>query len=207
MVYTYTFFRSFDACYDDRFSQQDLYSREVEPYVPQMFSGLNTTIFCFGMTGTGKTHTMQGSKTDPGIISRSVMDIVSRIKTMEQQGVATDVSLTFSFLEIYNEKVYDLLDPKPTELPVREDSNNNVIVSNLAEQSIDSYETFCDLYALGTSQRKTCMTKLNARSSRSHSMVMLKLTYTNQKPSDSQSPKKFIGRGMENDWMDLCCEY
>ena len=72
-----------------------------------------------------------------GIISRAVSHVVTHMQRLESQGEASEAVLTFSFLEIYNEKVFDLLEPKAAELPVREDTKGNVVIQNLAELNID----------------------------------------------------------------------
>ena len=58
--------RRFDAAYDASSTQAEIFQREIAPFIPHTLQGHNTTVFCYGMTGTGKTHTMQGSKADPG---------------------------------------------------------------------------------------------------------------------------------------------
>ena len=80
-----------------------------------------------------------------------------------------------SYLEIYNEKVYDLLDPSETSLNIREDHSRNVVIPNLAQVEVKSKEEFADNYHRGCSNRSTSPTSLNVYSSRSHAIVILKV--------------------------------
>ena len=75
----------------------------------------------------GKTHTMQGSQEDPGIIPRVVNQLFQEI---ERQSATGDMrfQVTVSYMEIYNEKVYDLLEFKDADLPIREDSAHNILI-------------------------------------------------------------------------------
>jgi kinesin family protein 22 len=117
----------------------------------------------------GKTHTMQGSEEEPGIIPRSIAQIMQMANDDES-------SVTVSYLEIYNEKVYDLLQPKEQDLPIREDQNHNIFIPNLAEVPIQSVSDFEVAYQNGCKNRTVAATKLNARSSRSHAILVVKIT-------------------------------
>jgi kinesin family member 22 len=178
----------FDSCYDSSSAQEDIFNNEIAPYVPNALCGRNTTIFCYGMTGTGKTYTMSGTPDNPGIIPRAVRLLFRQIAdTPSSKGV--DFKVYASFLEIYNEKVYDLLvrNSHSKDLPVRENYNGQVIVANLSEHVIEDYSSFASLYRCGMRNRATASTSLNSHSSRSHSMVVLKVAF-----SDPNVPRRRI---------------
>ena len=93
----------FDACYGPNTNQHDFFQQEVEPHLNITLSGHTATFFCYGMTGTGKSYTMQGSPDNRGIIPRVVAAMLAKLTPLE------DAELSMSYLELYNERVFDLL--------------------------------------------------------------------------------------------------
>jgi kinesin family protein 22 len=92
----------------------------------------------------GKTFTMQGSDEQPGLIPRVARKVVSlaaqHTAALASKGThASKCSVTVSYLEIYNEKVFDLLRPKTKDLPIREDTNKNIIIPDLAQVFLDRF--------------------------------------------------------------------
>lgn len=108
-----------------------------------------------------------------GIIPRAIKAILARKHS--QQHSHQEISVQMSFMEIYNEKVYDLLVPKDQDLQIREDQTRSIFVSNLAQPSVNTMEEFNSLYETGVKNRSTAATSLNSNSSRSHSIVSLKV--------------------------------
>eukprot|EP00823_Brevimastigomonas_motovehiculus_P007009 TRINITY_DN6028_c0_g1_i1.p1 TRINITY_DN6028_c0_g1~~TRINITY_DN6028_c0_g1_i1.p1 ORF type:complete len:821 (+),score=182.29 TRINITY_DN6028_c0_g1_i1:44-2506(+) len=165
---------SYDAVYDEKTTQNMIYEKEVFPCYSLLRSGINTTLFCVGMTNSGKTFTMAGDTKNPGIVPRVAQDIFVEMSTK-----MSDSRVWVSFLEIYNEKVYDLIEPKAFDLPLRETSTNRVVVANLSERLVENSEQMKGLYSLGCKNRKTGSTKLNLNSSRSHSVLIIKVALRN----------------------------
>lgn len=149
-----------------------------------LFQGLDVTIFAYGVTGTGKTYTMRGGLklADRGLIPRLLSNVFRRGKkiTKDSNG-ATIVDVTLSYYEIYNDKVFDLLQPPekrtPSGLPLRE-ANGKTIVVGLSEQPCEDLKDFETLYIEANNNRITAATKLNAHSSRSHAILRVKVTQT-----------------------------
>ncbi|KAJ2459584.1 hypothetical protein GGF42_001377 [Coemansia sp. RSA 2424] len=140
-----------------------------------MFSGMSATVFCYGVTGAGKTHTIQGTETEPGIIPRAVEHIF-----MHQQRDAYDYDIRISYYEIYKEAVFDLLkphDPSFAGLPIREDANRKIFVAGLSEKRVTSYEQFDSIYQKASGNRRTASTKLNNHSSRSHAILTVQVQW------------------------------
>lgn len=141
------------------------------------------TLFAYGVTGTGKTHTMRGGLklADRGVIPRLLSGIFRRSKkiTKESEG-ATEVQVALSYYEIYNDKVYDLLEPPenrtPLGLPLRAEANGKTVVVGLTERTCDDLKDFEKLYIESNNNRVTAATKLNAHSSRSHAILRVKIT-------------------------------
>jgi hypothetical protein len=150
-----------------------------------LFQGLDVTIFAYGVTGTGKTHTMRGGlkMSDRGVIPRLLSGIYRRGRkvTKDSEG-ETAVSVTLSYYEIYNDKVFDLFESpdkrSQTGLPIREKDGKSIVVG-LSEHACDDLKDFERLYIEANNNRSTAGTKLNAQSSRSHAILMVKITQTN----------------------------
>lgn len=149
-----------------------------------LFQGLDVTIFAYGVTGTGKTHTMRGGLklADRGLIPRLLSNVFRRgKKTAKDSDGATTVEVRLSYYEIYNDKVFDLLQPPerrtPSGLPLRE-ANGKTIVVGLSEQPCEDLKDFEKLYIEANNNRITAATKLNAHSSRSHAILRVKVAQT-----------------------------
>lgn len=149
-----------------------------------LFQGLDVTIFAYGVTGTGKTHTMRGGLklADRGLIPRLLSNVFRRgKKTAKDSNDATTVNISLSYYEIYNDKVFDLLQPPEQRtlsgLPLRE-ANGKTIVVGLSEQPCEDLKDFEKLYIEANNNRITAATKLNAHSSRSHAILRVKVSQT-----------------------------
>ncbi|KAH6976775.1 kinesin family protein [Ilyonectria destructans] len=174
---------AFNGVYDQSVSQEALYASEVAPYLNLLFQGYDVTIFAYGVTGTGKTHTMRGGLelADRGVIPRLLSGVFRRIKKiMRGSGGKTTVRVVLSYYEIYNDKVFDLLEPSekrtPTGLPLRAEANGKTIVAGLSERACEDLRGFEKLYIEANNNRATTATKLNTHSSRSHAILRVKLT-------------------------------
>lgn len=156
----------------------------VAPHVKSLFQGLDVTIFAYGVTGTGKTHTMRGGLrlAERGVIPRLLSAVFRRgKKIMKDSDGETTVDVALSYYEIYNDKVFDLLEPPekrtPSGLPLRE-ANNKTYVVGLSERQCVDLKDFENLYIEANNNRVTAATKLNAHSSRSHAILRVKVTQT-----------------------------
>lgn len=90
--------------------QEDVYAKVGSGVVQNAFDGYNACIFAYGQTGSGKSYTMMGSSDSPGIIPRLCTSLFDKIRTESNE--STSFKVEVSYMEIYNEKVRDLLDPK-----------------------------------------------------------------------------------------------
>ncbi|AMD21134.1 HEL147Wp [Eremothecium sinecaudum] len=179
----------FDHVYTKEVTNNEVYRDIGEPIVDKLIQGYNAIIFAYGMTGSGKTFTMSGSKQEPGLIPLCVADIFERITATATSEKSYAVKV--SYLEIYNEKIFDLLDSNDTAarqagkntagLKVRDDSTYGVKVVDLIEQKVASHSEVMKCIATGDRNRKTGETDCNTRSSRSHAIVLLRLDVTNSK--------------------------
>ncbi|KAJ2307544.1 hypothetical protein IWW54_004355 [Coemansia sp. RSA 2705] len=168
---------NFDSCYGPKTEQDVIYRNDVRPLVETVFSGLSATVFCYGVTGAGKTHTIQGSELEPGIIPRALEHIF-----MHQKRDAYEYDIRVSYYEIYKEAVFDLLRPRDTVsaagLPIREDANRRIFIAGLSEKRVTSFEQFDAMYQKACGNRRTASTKLNNHSSRSHAILTVQVQWT-----------------------------
>ncbi|KAL5354384.1 hypothetical protein ACLOAV_000473 [Pseudogymnoascus australis] len=175
---------AFNGVYDQSTSQEELFTNEVSPHLKALFQGLDVTIFAYGVTGTGKTHTMRGGLklSERGVIPRLLSGIYRRgRKVVKDSGGETSVSVSLSYYEIYNDKVFDLLESPdkrlPAGLPLREKDGKTIVVG-LSERECNDLKDFEGLYIEANNNRSTAGTKLNAQSSRSHAILMVKVIQT-----------------------------
>ncbi|KAF2265633.1 kinesin-domain-containing protein [Lojkania enalia] len=173
-----------DYYYDNVFDTQDnnrrVYDAAAKRLVRRVMEGYHGTVFAYGMTGTGKTFSMQGTATNPGVIPLAITDIFSYIRETPQR----EFLLRVSYLEIYNEKINDLLaGPVQTgpngqsgpqeEIKLREDSKRGVYATPLKEEIVQSPTQLLRVIARGDNARRVAGTQFNARSSRSHAVVQI----------------------------------
>jgi centromeric protein E len=158
-----------------------VYDSSAKRLVRRVMEGYHGTVFAYGMTGTGKTFSMQGTATSPGVIPLAITDIFSYIRETPSR----EFLLRVSYLEIYNEKIHDLLStppagalggpgvPQQEEIKLREDSKRGVYASPLKEEIVQSPTQLLRVIARGDHARRTSSTQFNARSSRSHAVVQI----------------------------------
>ncbi|KAI1822470.1 P-loop containing nucleoside triphosphate hydrolase protein [Xylaria intraflava] len=176
---------TFNSVYDQSTTQEELFTAEVSPYLKSLFQGLDVTIFAYGVTGTGKTHTMRGGLklAERGVIPRLLSGVFRRAKKIAKDSAGeTTVVVALSYYEIYNDKVFDLLEPvekrTPSGLPLRAEANGKTVVAGLSERPCEDLKDFERLYIEANTNRVTAATKLNAHSSRSHAILRVKVTQT-----------------------------
>lgn len=183
----------FDKIFNAGMSNHQVYEDMAAPLVSKLFEGFNCTIFAYGMTGSGKTYTMSGNNETSGIIRLCVDNIFNKIC---YGIVGKRYEVKVSYLEIYNERIYDLLNTPhdrtpglninlpnsitPGELKIRDDQQYGVRVVGLVERTVDSSEELMRCISLGDQNRKTGETDYNARSSRSHAVVLIRAVCTDE---------------------------
>ena len=166
---------SFDHVYGMYSSQEEVFDSIARPIVEEALDGFNCTIFAYGQTGTGKTHTMEGSDLtcpeNAGIVPRSVKAIFDQLG-----GSNVEFTIRVSFLELYNEELQDLLSTdSEKKLRLCEDVRKGLICQNLEEVNVLSEGDIFDILQRGIRLRQTAETLCNKNSSRSHSIFTLKM--------------------------------
>ncbi|XP_058476535.1 kinesin-like protein KIF22 [Solea solea] len=179
----------FDVFHGEQTTQQEVFLSSVKPVLPHILNGQNASVFAYGPTGAGKTHTMLGSSEQPGVIPRAVREVFKLVKAKDE-GEGWEYSIGMSYLEIYNEKVLDLLSPGSQDLPIREDKDKNILIPGLTHTTISSFSDFDKHFIPASLNRTTASTKLNQRSSRSHAILLIKVVRTQRALSHRQQTGK-----------------
>ncbi|XP_056320072.1 centromere-associated protein E isoform X4 [Danio aesculapii] len=162
---------SFDRVFSAAESTAQLYQDIAKPLVVSAVEGYNGTIFAYGQTSSGKTFTMMGSEHNPGVIPLAMADVFKTIKSFPKK----EFLLRVSYMEIYNETVTDLLCDswKRKPLEIREGNYKNVYVADLTEELVTSPEQALSWITKGEKNRHYGKTKMNQRSSRSHTIFRM----------------------------------
>ncbi|XP_011197615.1 kinesin heavy chain [Bactrocera dorsalis] len=179
----------FDKVFKPNASQEKVYNEAAKSIVTDVLAGYNGTIFAYGQTSSGKTHTMEGVLGDPvkqGIIPRIVNDIFNHIYTMEMN---LEFHIKVSYYEIYMDKIRDLLDVSKVNLSVHEDKNRVPYVKGATERFVSSPEDVFEVIEEGKSNRHIAVTNMNEHSSRSHSVFLI-----NVKQENLENQKKLSGK-------------
>ncbi|KAJ8765465.1 hypothetical protein K2173_014587 [Erythroxylum novogranatense] len=158
----------FDNAFGPRCSNLEVYKRCICSVISGVVRGLNATVFAYGSTGSGKTYTMVGTKDDPGLMVLSLNTIFHLI---EKDKGSDEFEVSCSYLEVYNEVIYDLLEKSSGHLELREDPEQGIVVAGLRCIKVHSADKILALLNLGNSRRKTESTEANATSSRSHAVL------------------------------------
>lgn len=174
---------TYDHVFGPDSSQNDVYQGVVKPIVDQVLEGYNCTVFAYGQTGTGKTHTMEGQRTDAavdisdkrlpenaGMIPRAVEQVFGHLRS-----ITAEYSVNVSHLELYNEQLTDLLRPKNggKNLRMYNDNSKGVVVDGLEEFVVKSEEEIFQFLDKSVLRRKTAGTRMNRVSSRFHSVFTI----------------------------------
>ncbi|CAD8104399.1 unnamed protein product [Paramecium sonneborni] len=195
----------FDHVLPEYVSQEQVFKNcEIDQLVQSVIEGYHVTVFAYGQTGSGKTYTMEGQRDDEGItikqegiIPKTINSLFNKIK---QNSLQRDFSVYCSYLQIYNEKIFDLLGEitkanyniQPNGLKMRWNVREQFVVENLFVYQCKSAEEVIQLFKLGSKNRITASHKLNLQSSRSHTIFEIKIEST-----DLKNPDYFITSKLE----------
>ncbi|KAL2756703.1 hypothetical protein ACRALDRAFT_1075565 [Sodiomyces alcalophilus JCM 7366] len=163
---------AFDRIFDENSTQNDVYEATTKNLLDSILDGYNATVFAYGATGCGKTHTITGSAQQPGIIFLTMQELFEKIDERSQDKIT---EVTLSYLEIYNETIRDLLVPGGSKqgLMLREDSNQAVSVAGLTSHRPKDVQEVMDMIVQGNEYRTVSPTEANAVSSRSHAVLQV----------------------------------
>ncbi|KAI8907325.1 P-loop containing nucleoside triphosphate hydrolase protein, partial [Gorgonomyces haynaldii] len=201
---------TFDHVFESRALQQSVYEQAVAPLVDRFLEGFNATILAYGQTGSGKTYSMGialdsinalEDSANQGIVPRAIDNIFRYLtESKRKMGDSFKHHVTVSFLELYNEELVDLLNPRPRSASgthsgpsIREDGSGKIVWYNVLEEPVTSPEELLNVLQRGTLCRTTGSTDMNASSSRSHAIFTV--TLRQDIPATSDLPdRKLISK-------------
>ncbi|KAG9352705.1 hypothetical protein JZ751_021119, partial [Albula glossodonta] len=154
----------FDCVFGEDSSQLDVFNSSTREILDGILNGYNCTVFAYGATGAGKTHTMLGSENNPGVMYLTMKELFNRIDEVKDEKI----------FDVYNEQIRDLL-AKSGPLAVREDSTRGVVVQGLTLHQPKSAEHILEALDYGNKNRTQHPTDVNATSSRSHAVFQIYL--------------------------------
>ncbi|KAH9249850.1 hypothetical protein BASA81_012341 [Batrachochytrium salamandrivorans] len=169
---------AFDSVFGVQSKTMDLFTQVAEPIVQSSMTGVNGTIFAYGQTSSGKTFTMQGSEQEPGILRLAASKLFAPSDRWSYQ-------ISVSYIEIYNERVKDLLATalgkgailqEEPDLKIREDPTKGFFVEGVVEKSVVTCAELMDRFLEGEKKRHVAGTDMNEKSSRSHTIFSIHIT-------------------------------
>ncbi|VVA97081.1 unnamed protein product [Arabis nemorensis] len=169
----------FDRIFREDCKTVQVYEARTKEIVAAAVRGFNGTVFAYGQTNSGKTHTMRGSSTEPGVIPLAVHDLFDTI----YQDASREFLLRMSYLEIYNEDINDLLAPEHRKLQIHENLDKGIFVAGLREEIVASPQQVLEMMEFGESHRHIGETNMNLYSSRSHTIFRM-IIESRQKTQD-----------------------
>lgn len=184
---------TFDRVFPTNTAQHHVFDYSIRSTVDDVLAGYNGTVFAYGQTGSGKTYTMMGADIGDdgakGIIPRIVEQIFDSI--MRSDG-SIEFTVKVSYMEIYMEKIRDLLVPQNDNLPVHEDKQRGVYVKGLHEFYVGSVDEVYQVLERGSASRMVAATNMNQESSRSHSIFVIEVTQKNVETGSARSGRLFL---------------
>lgn len=177
-------FYDFDRVFDEGSTQREVFS-EMEGLVTSVLDGYSACIFAYGQTGSGKTFTMEGDVDNEllrGVIPRTLEALCSEMKLRS----SIHYNIHISMIEIYNEKVYDLLGNN-LQVDVRLNADGQVILGSAVSEAVDSLEAMQAVLVRGNNARRVAYTASNEHSSRSHMLFLLTVEAFNETTSQHSS--------------------
>ncbi|KAJ3883485.1 kinesin heavy chain [Lentinula edodes] len=184
---------TFDRVFPMGTQQQEVFDYGVKDIVKDVINGYNGTVFAYGQTGSGKTFTMMGADID----SDELKGIIPRItEQIFQSIVESDAHLEYmvkvSYMEIYLEKIRDLLAPQNDNLQVHEEKSKGVYVKNLSDYYVSSAREVYEIMRTGGAARVVSSTNMNAESSRSHSIFLITILQRNTESGAAKTGNLYL---------------
>ncbi|XP_053424826.1 kinesin-like protein KIF18B isoform X2 [Nycticebus coucang] len=173
----------FDRVFGEAATQQDVFQHTTHSLLDGFLQGYNCSVFAYGATGAGKTHTMLGREGDPGIMYLTTMELFKRLEACQEE---KHFEVLISYQEVYNEQIHDLLQPKGP-LAIREDPDKGVVVQGLSFHQPASAEQLLEMLTRGNRNRTQHSTDANATSSRSHAIFQIFVKQQDRIPGLTQT--------------------
>ena len=161
---------TFDNIFPPMTTTESIYKQVLSEIVQSTVEGYNGCIFAYGQTSSGKTFTMTGTRSSPGVIPQATAEVFSHVKSYPDR----EFFFRLSYIEIYNEVVIDLLDPTKTGLQIRSSDASSVVkIVGVTEKVVTSAAEVLATVVMGETHRSVGSTDMNEKSSRSHTIFRL----------------------------------
>lgn len=184
---------TFDRVFPMNSRQADIFDFSIRPTVDDILNGYNGTVFAYGQTGAGKSYTMMGTDMEDeegrGVIPRIVEQIFASIQASPN---TMEYMVKVSYMEIYMERIRDLLYPQNDNLPIHEEKNKGVYVKGLVEIYVANVNEVYEVMRRGGAARAVAATNMNQESSRSHSIFVITITQKNVETGSAKSGQLFL---------------
>ncbi|KAJ3101679.1 hypothetical protein HDU97_001220 [Phlyctochytrium planicorne] len=178
---------AFDRIFDWSTSQTQVFDYAAGAVIEDVMKGYNGTIFAYGQTGSGKGD--MENEDFKGLTPRLVESI---FQTIYKAPPTLEFTVKVSYMEIYMEKIRDLLNPAQDNLPIHEEKNKGVYVKGLLEVFVGSVDEVYDAMRRGQEARVVASTNMNAESSRSHSIFVIQVNLRNLQDGSSRTGKLYL---------------
>ncbi|KAF2674651.1 kinesin heavy chain [Microthyrium microscopicum] len=184
---------TYDRVFDMASRQADVFDFSIRSTVDDILDGYNGTVFAYGQTGAGKSYTMMGADIDDeeqrGVIPRIIEQVFASILSSPGN---IEYTVRVSYMEIYMERIRDLLQPQNDNLPIHEEKNRGVYVKGLLEIYVSSVPEVYEVMRRGGTARAVAATNMNQESSRSHSIFVITVTQKNVETGSAKSGQLFL---------------
>lgn len=184
---------NFDYIFPPTSTQKEIYESSSKEIIASVLQGYNGTIFAYGQTSSGKTYTMTGEINSPekeGIIPRMIHYVFDQI--LHSENLEIEFTVNVSFIEIYMEKIKDLIDISRVNLQIHESKEKGIYIENLSEYYVSNEQELLDYIKIGNQNRTIASTNMNDTSSRSHSMVILSISQRNVVDNGVKNGKLYL---------------
>ena len=178
---------AFDFAFDKNSTQTTVFEKSTKFLIEGVVNGYNATVFAYGATGAGKTYTMLGKESNPGIMPLTLTELFNKVKQFKNE---REYKLKFWYLEIYNENIRDLLrfmnqsnsnsnniNEENESLDLREDPIKGIVVSGITEINVNNSNDMLKILKRGNRNRTQEATGANETSSRSHAILQVAIEY------------------------------
>ncbi|CAK9870580.1 unnamed protein product [Sphagnum jensenii] len=187
---------TFDRVFYEDSIQADVFEFVAKPIVKDAMNAINGTILAYGQTGAGKTHTMEGpnmqnldDSSAKGILPRVAQCIFEFIQAADE---TSEFLIKLSMVEIYMEKIRDLLDATKNNLQVKENRAKGIFIAGVTERYVQTEKELLQILQVGLANRAVGATQMNAESSRSHCVFLFTIQQTNSEDRSMKTGKVYL---------------
>ena len=184
-----------DRIYGEESTQDEVFEWIANNIVKHCFEGYNGTIFAYGQTCSGKTHTMFGpdnymeTPDEWGIVPKSMSELFNFVHSSP---AGWEFAISTSYFQLYKERIQDLLKPANNNLKIHESKARGIYVEGLSSEYLEDVQNLLDVLTVGGANKAVASTDMNARSSRSHSMLQVTLVQRNEEGSSKTGRFTFV---------------